>query len=111
MGLLDRLRRKKKSKLDEARFPTISTYTPPARAAPTPMPAPMPTPTASVAMPELPPLPRAPAVATSATSGSLKAGLDLVLSQMENLRMQYEAISSRLQNIERLVSEIRSFCK
>lgn len=84
MGILDRLRRKKKTELDKPRFPSEAQYAPT-----TP----------------------APAVPTSITTGSLKAEMDLVLSQMENMRMQYEAISSRLQNIERLVTEIRSFCK
>lgn len=83
MGILDKLRRKKKSELDEPRFPE-----------------------------GIPPSPlTAPAVTTSVATSSLKAEMDLVLSQMENMRMQYEAISSRLQNIERLVTEIRSFCK
>jgi len=90
MGILDRLRRKKKDRLDEPRYPT---------AAPT------------TTAPAAPVVHIAPAVPTSATAGSLKAEMDLVLSQMENLRMQYEAVSSRLQNIERLVTEIRSFCK
>lgn len=89
MGIFDRLRRKKKAKLDEPRFPAGA---PPAR-------------------PISPGVPAAPAVPTSATRDSLKAEVDLVLSQMENVRMQYEAISARLQNIERLVTEIRSFCK
>lgn len=108
MGIFDKLRRKKKSKLDEPRFPSATQYAPPPAYT---EPAPMPTRTAPIAMPAMPPLPRAPAVPLSATSGSLKAELDLVLSQMENLRMQYESITSQLQNIQRLVSEIRSFCK
>lgn len=95
MGILDKLRRKKKDRLDEPRFPTGVT--------PTTMP--------TAARPATPAVPTAPAVPTTAMRGSLKAELDLVLSQMENLRMQYEAISSRLQNIERLATEIRSFCK
>jgi hypothetical protein len=47
----------------------------------------------------------------SAMTGSMRAEMDLILSQMETLRIQYEAINTRLQNIERLVTEIRSFCK
>jgi hypothetical protein len=47
----------------------------------------------------------------SAASGAVRAEMDLILSQMETLRIQYEAINTRLQNIERLVTEIRSFCK
>jgi hypothetical protein len=42
---------------------------------------------------------------------SSRAEVDLIISRMENLRMQYEAINARLTNIERLVAEIRSFCK
>ncbi len=89
MGILNRLKRRKKDKLDDPALPLDSSGRAVPRSA----------------------LPQAPAVPTSATRGSLKAELDLVLSQMENLRMQYEAISSRLQNIERVVTEIRSFCK
>lgn len=89
MGILDRFKRRKKDRLDEPTPPFDSS----GRAVPRPA------------------LPYAPAVPTSAMSGSIKAEMDLVLSQMENLRMQYEAISSRLQNIERVVTEIRSFCK
>jgi hypothetical protein len=47
----------------------------------------------------------------AAATAGLKAEMDLILSQLENVRMQYEAISARLQNIERLVSEIRRFWK
>ena len=83
MGLFSRWK-KKKEKLDEPKFPTNAPY-------------PQPTQTA-------------PAVPMSSTS-SVKAEMDLVLSQMENLRMQYEAINAKLQNIERVVAEIRSFCK
>jgi len=89
MGIFDRFRRKKKESLDEPKFPAAAPQT----------------------RPVAPGVPVAPAVPTSATRDSLKAEVDLVLSQMENVRMQYEAISARLQNIERLVTEIRSFCK
>jgi len=83
MGILDRLRRKKKSEF-------VGT------------PAALGSPAYTVA---------APAVPTPAATGSLKAEMDLVLSQMENLLMQYEAIDARLQNMERVIKEIRSFCK
>jgi len=92
MGLLDRLRRKKKYELDEPSFPAGYQQ---AQAA-----------TTTVAF-----VPTAPAVPSPAATSTLKSELDLVLSQMENLRMQYEAISSRLQNIERLVAEVRGFCR
>lgn len=48
---------------------------------------------------------------TPAVPGNARAEMDLMRSQMDNLRIQYEAINARLQNIERLVAEIRSFCK
>jgi hypothetical protein len=83
MGLLSRFR-KKKEKLDEPKFPAN--------------------------VPQQQPAQTAPAVPMSSTS-SIKAEMDLVLSQMENLRMQYEAINAKLQNIERVVTEIRSFCR
>ncbi len=40
-----------------------------------------------------------------------RAEIDLIVSHIDSLRIQYEAISSRLQNIERVVNEIRSFCR
>lgn len=52
-----------------------------------------------------------PAMQRAAMAGTTRAQMDLILSQIETLRIQYEAINSRLQNIERLVTEIRSFCK
>ena len=67
--------------------------------------------------PSQPPLPEArPAPLTfqqpspmQSASGDLKPQVDLVMSQMQTLRMQYDAINARLQNIERVVTEIRSF--
>jgi hypothetical protein len=49
--------------------------------------------------------------AGSANINILKPQMDLILSQMESLRVQYEAINSRLSNIERTINEIRTFCK
>lgn len=95
MGLLDRLRRRKKTGiLDEPSFPAGYPET-----------------AATAAYAPVAYVSTAPAVPTSAATSSLKAEMDLILSQMENLRMQYEAIGARLQNIERIVAEIRSFCK
>ena len=104
MGFFDWLFRRKKSELDEPRLP----------AGPATSFAPEVGRTQQQAQGDLLSqriLVEAPAVPTSITAMSLKAEMDLVLSQMENMRMQYEAISSRLQNIERLVSEIRRFWK
>ena len=41
----------------------------------------------------------------------MRSQIDLLTAQMQSLRLQYEAINSRLQNIERLVTEIRGFCR
>jgi hypothetical protein len=49
--------------------------------------------------------------ASGANINILKPQMDLILSQMESLRVQYEAINSRLSNIERTINEIRTFCK
>lgn len=43
--------------------------------------------------------------------GSPEVQMQLLRTQLENMRMQYEAINARLQNIERVVMEIRSFWK
>lgn len=83
MGLFSRFK-KKKENLDNPKFPPD--YRPQQR------------------------MPNAPAVPLSAAS-NIKAEMDLVLSHMENLKIQYEAINAKLQNIERTVAEIRSFCK
>ena len=45
------------------------------------------------------------------TGQSPEVQMELMRTQLENVRMQYEAISSRLQNIERIVTEIRGFWK
>ena len=93
MGILDRLRRKKKYRDFDINEPMpTSTSAAPAQLA-------------------YPAQPAAPAVPRATAPESLKAQMDLVMSQMENLRIQYEAIDSRLQNMERVIKEIRSFCK
>lgn len=68
----------------------------------------------AVTPPGQPPVPGARAVPVyprTPDTGTMRAEMDLILSQMETLRIQYEAINARLQNIERLVTEIRGFCK
>jgi len=52
------------------------------------------------------------------TVENVKAKMDLVLTrfekintQIDSLRVQNETLSERIKNIERLVTEIRSFCK
>ncbi len=46
-----------------------------------------------------------------ATMENLKAKIDLTLTHMDNLRIQYENLNERMKIIERLVTEIRSYCK
>jgi len=65
---------------------------------------------------ELPPEPeseamRGPITPRSVEAGNVRAQMDLVMAQIDSLRMQYETINARLQNIERLVTEIRGFCR
>jgi hypothetical protein len=55
--------------------------------------------------------PREPVTPATIERGSLKAQTDLLMAQVDSLRVQYEAINARLQNIERLVMEIRGFCR
>jgi len=43
--------------------------------------------------------------------GSPEVQMELLRTQLDNMRMQYESINARLQNIERVVMEIRSFWK
>lgn len=47
----------------------------------------------------------------SATIENLKAKMDLVLTQLDSLRVQNETLSERIKNIEKLVTEIRGYCK
>lgn len=82
MGIFDRFRRKKKAKLEALPSPAVGTDAG-----------------------------RGPVTPTSVATGNVKAQMDLVLAQVDSLRMQYETINARLQNIERLVTEIRSFCR
>lgn len=89
MGLFDWLLRRKKGELDEPALPTG-----PAHAFSAEMAARR---DASAIMPE----PNQPPAVQ----------MELLRTQLDNMRMQYESISARLQNIERLVAEIRSFCK
>jgi hypothetical protein len=91
MGLLDFIF-KRKERLDDPRLPTGPAHSFSADMA------------AMQARPD---------VASMAPSprGSPEVQMDLLRTQLENMRMQYEAINARLQNIERIVMEIRSFWK
>lgn len=46
-----------------------------------------------------------------AAEGNVKAKIELMMTQMDSLQTQYAALNERIKNIERLVTEIRSFCK
>lgn len=47
----------------------------------------------------------------SARIENVKARMDLILTQIDSLRVQNETLSERVKNIERLVTEIRGYCK
>lgn len=42
---------------------------------------------------------------------NLKAKVDLMLSQVDSLKLEYEALNQRIQNIERMVREIYAMAK
>ena len=45
------------------------------------------------------------------TMENVRAKLELMMTRLDSLSTQYAAMNERLKNIERLVTEIRSFCK
>ena len=45
------------------------------------------------------------------TAENVKAKMDLMATRLDSLSTQYAALNERIKNIERLVTEIRSFCK
>lgn len=45
------------------------------------------------------------------TADNLKAKVDLMLSQVDGLKIEYEALNQRIQNIERMVKEIYQMAK
>ena len=57
----------------------------------------------------LPPISELSLEKTSAEN--MKAKMDLIATQMDSLRTQYETLNERIKNIEKLVTEIRSFYK
>lgn len=46
-----------------------------------------------------------------APADNIKAKVDLMLSQIDSLKIEYEAINQRIQNIERMVRELYSMSK
>ncbi len=57
--------------------------------------------------------PLAPAVSElgEVTAENVKAKMDLMMTRLDSLSTQYATVNERIKNIERLVTEIRSFCK
>jgi hypothetical protein len=93
MGILDRINIFKRRKKDTTDVSSLDLDT-----------------TSTSTTPTAPTYPGAP-TAESVSSNAQKAQMDLVISQIDSLRIQYQAIDSRLNNIEKLVTEIRSFCR
>ncbi len=52
-----------------------------------------------------------PSYPTDASSENLKAKVDLMLTQIDSLKIEYEAINQRIQNIERMVRELYAMAK
>ena len=61
-------------------------------------------------LPELPVEPKDMGI-ESVTAKNVKAKIDLMMTQIDSLSTQYTALNERIKNIERLVTEIRSFCR
>lgn len=49
--------------------------------------------------------------AETASTENVKAKLDLVLTQLESLNLRYESLNGRMQNLERMISEIHEIAK
>jgi len=45
------------------------------------------------------------------TAENMQAKVELIMARMDSLSTQQAAINERIKNIERLVTEIRSFCR
>lgn len=52
-----------------------------------------------------------PSYPTDASAENLKAKVDLMLAQIDSLKIEYEAINQRIQNIERMVRELYAMAK
>lgn len=48
---------------------------------------------------------------TDTSEDNLKAKVDLMLAQFDGLKLEYEAINQRIQNIERMVRELYTMAK
>ncbi len=64
---------------------------------------------------DLPPSPSpllaASVTAETATAENVKARMDLVLTQMDSLRVQYETMNERISNIEKMLKELYDMAK
>lgn len=66
---------------------------------------------------ELPPVPAEatrlakPPTTEAATMENMKAKMDLMMTHLDSLKVQNETLNERIKNIERLVTEIRGYCK
>ncbi len=57
------------------------------------------------------PLPVTSVTAETATAENVKARMDLVLTQMDSLRVQYETMNERVSNIEKMLKELYDMAK
>jgi hypothetical protein len=64
-----------------------------------------------IPMRPLEPFPIKPITQETAGMDNVKAKVDLVLTQLENLKVQNETLNERLKNLERDVGEILSIAK
>jgi hypothetical protein len=60
--------------------------------------------------PYIPPV-NQPSYPSDVATENLKAKVDLMLTQVDSLKLEYEAINQRIQNIERMVREIYTMAK
>lgn len=66
---------------------------------------------------ELPPMPEIPEAKPALSEAgdinieNYKAKMELMMTKLDSISTQYAALNERVKNIERLVTEIRSFCK
>jgi hypothetical protein len=63
---------------------------------------------------ELPPIEGPPSPVSElgeVTAENVKAKMELMMTRVDSLSTQYAAMNERIKNIERLVTEIRSFCR
>ncbi|MBI1979024.1 MAG: hypothetical protein HYS62_03125 [Candidatus Aenigmarchaeota archaeon] len=52
-----------------------------------------------------------PSYSTDVATENLKAKVDLMLTQVDSLKIEYEAINQRIQNIEKMVRELYAMAK